>query len=88
MMDKPIDTDRFAKSPLIFLFLVAVLVVSTLVVASDYFLRPQIEAGLKNKNELTSKNTTQTQIIARKLNSQRNSNEPKKALGISQQIND
>ncbi len=48
-MDDSIPRNRFVKSPLVFLFLVSVLVVSTLVVASEYFLRPQIELELKQK---------------------------------------
>ena len=38
-----------AKSPLVFLITLAVLVVSTLVVASSYFLKPSIETELKNQ---------------------------------------
>jgi len=44
------ESARFIKSPLIFLLLMGVLVVSTLVVASEYFLRPQIEAELKKES--------------------------------------
>ena len=44
------ESTRFIKSPLIFLLLMGVLVVSTLVVASEYFLRPQIEAELKKES--------------------------------------
>lgn len=57
MMDKPITTDHFVKSPLIFLFLVAVLVVSTLVVASDYFLRPQVEANTITQKLISQEST-------------------------------
>ncbi len=39
------------KSPLIFLGLIAFLIVSTLVVASSYFLKPSIELELKIKLE-------------------------------------
>ncbi len=42
-------SERFTKSPLIFLLLMGLLVVSTLVVASEYFLRPQLEAELKKE---------------------------------------
>jgi len=42
--DKP---ERLTKSPLIFLLLMGVLVISTLVAVSEYFLRPQIEAQLQ-----------------------------------------
>ena len=48
-MNDSTSSDQFSKSPLIFLFLVAVLVVATLVAASEYFLRPQIESELKQK---------------------------------------
>ncbi len=44
------ESARFIKSPLIFLLLIGVLVISTLVVASEYFLRPQIEAELKKES--------------------------------------
>jgi hypothetical protein len=83
-MDKPINTDRFVKSPLIFLFLVAVLVVSTLVVASDYFLRPQIEATLINKSEFIHKNTSRTRLITPKIISQGSTSTFNKALDVSQ----
>ena len=43
------ESERFTKSPLIFLSLIGILVISTLVVASEYFLRPQIEAELKKE---------------------------------------
>jgi len=49
-MKKLEESDRFTKSPLIFLLLIGVLVISTLVVASEYFLRPQIEAELKKES--------------------------------------
>jgi len=52
-MNDSTPEDQFAKSPLILLFLVAVLVVATLVVASEYFLRPQIESELKQKISLS-----------------------------------
>jgi hypothetical protein len=45
-LEKP---EQFTKSPLIFLSLMGILVISTLVVASEYFLRPQIEAELKKE---------------------------------------
>jgi len=48
-MSNSTSSDHFPKSPLIFLLLVAVLVIATLVVASEYFLRPQIETELKQK---------------------------------------
>ena len=44
------ESEQFTKSPLILLFLMGVLVISTLVVASEYFLRPQIEAELKKES--------------------------------------
>jgi len=47
LMNDSTSSDRFSKSPLIFLLLVAVLVVATLVAASEYFLRPQIESDLR-----------------------------------------
>lgn len=43
-------SDQLTKSPLIFLSLMGLLVIATLVVASEYFLRPQIEAELKKEN--------------------------------------
>ena len=43
-------SERFIKSPLIFLSLIGILVISTLVVASEYFLRPQMEAELKKES--------------------------------------
>jgi len=48
-MNDSTSPDRFSKSPLILLVLVAILVVGTLVAASEYFLRPQIESELKQK---------------------------------------
>ena len=42
-------SEQFTKSPLIFLLLIGLLVISTLVVASEYFLRPQLEAELKKE---------------------------------------
>lgn len=50
MMNDSTKPERFTKSPLIFLLLIGVLVVSTLVVASEYFLRPQIESALEKSN--------------------------------------
>ena len=44
------ESNQSTKSPLIFLLLMGVLVISTLVVASEYFLRPQIEAELKKSS--------------------------------------
>ncbi len=46
MMNDSTEPERPTKSPLIFLFLIGILVISTLVVASEYFLRPQIESEL------------------------------------------
>jgi len=48
-MNDQTEPDQFVKSPLILLFLVGVLVISTLVFVSEYFLRPQIEAELKKE---------------------------------------
>ena len=48
-MKNPEEPTQFIKSPLIFLLLIGILVVSTLVVASEYFLRPQIEAELQKE---------------------------------------
>jgi len=42
-------SQKYPKSPLVFLASVAVLTISTLVVASAYFLQPNIESELKNK---------------------------------------
>jgi len=50
MMKNPEESERFTKSPLIFLLLMGILVISTLVVVSEYFLRPQIEAELKKES--------------------------------------
>ena len=47
MNDTPIKPERSDKRPLILLLLVGILVISTLVVASEYFLRPQIETELE-----------------------------------------
>ncbi len=52
-MSDSTQTDQFAKSPFIFLFLVAVLVIATLVVASEYFLRPQIESDIQREVALS-----------------------------------
>ena len=46
-LDKP---EQLTKSPLIFLLLMGVLVISTLVAVSEYFLRPQIEAELEKES--------------------------------------
>lgn len=48
-MNDSASSDRFSKSPLIFLLLLAILIVATLVAASEYFLRPQIESELKQE---------------------------------------
>ncbi len=45
-MNDSTEPERSTKSPLIFLLLIGILVISTLVVASEYFLRPQIESEL------------------------------------------
>nr|AJG37973.1 hypothetical protein [uncultured Gammaproteobacteria bacterium] len=47
---KSVKSPKSPKSPLIFLLLIGALVISTLVVASEYFLRPQIEAQLKKRS--------------------------------------
>ena len=52
-MNDSTEPKHFAKSPLIFLLLMGILVVSTLVVASEYFLRPQIESALEKSNIYT-----------------------------------
>ena len=66
------ESNRLTKSPLIFLLLMGLLVISTLVVASEYFLRPQIEAELKKGSSQsfavigiseTSKKQTNSKLI-------------------------
>ena len=52
-MNNSAEPERSAKSPLIFLLLIGILVISTLVVASEYFLRPQIESELAKSNVYT-----------------------------------
>lgn len=49
-MNNSTEPEQLTKSPLIFLLLMGVLVISTLVVASEYFLRPQIESALEKRN--------------------------------------
>ena len=48
-MNDSTQSDRPAKSPLVLLLLVGVLVIGTLVAASDFFLRPQLESELKKE---------------------------------------
>lgn len=48
-MNDSTKSEQSGKSPLILLFLVAVLVIATLVVASNYFLRPQLETELRKE---------------------------------------
>jgi len=43
-----------AKSPLVFLMLMGVLVVATLVTASEFFLRPQMENALQENATINS----------------------------------
>ncbi len=52
-MNNSTESGRLAKSPFIFLILIGILVISTLVVASEYFLRPQIESELKKNSIYT-----------------------------------
>ena len=52
-MNDSTEPERSAKSPLIFLLLIGILVISTLVVASEYFLRPQIESELAKSSIYT-----------------------------------
>jgi len=61
-MNNSTESNRSAKSPLIFLLLIGILVISTLVVASEYFLLPQIESEL----EKSSLHQVKRQVVIKK----------------------
>ena len=97
-MNNPTSPDRFSKSPLILLFLVAVLVVATLVAASEYFLRPQVESELKQKIahsfsqvglsiadiKLSGRDVTLNGSVSSKLTAQKVENATKHIWGVRQ----
>ncbi len=97
-MNDSISSDRFSKSPLIFLLLVAILVVATLVAASEYFLRPQIESELKQEIthnvaqaglsitdiKLSGRDVTLNGAVSSKLTAQKIENTTKQVWGVRQ----
>lgn len=53
-MNDSTKSNQSKKSPLVFLLLMGILVVATLVAASEFFLRPQMESALKDKITIAS----------------------------------
>ena len=98
LMNDSTSSNQFIKSPLILLVLVAILVIATLVAASEYFLRPQIESELKQKVthsfaqaglsiadiELSGRDVTLNGAVSSKLVAQKVENTTKQILGIRQ----
>lgn len=58
-----LDPSKPAKSPLVLLVTLSILVVATLVVASSYFLRPSIEQELKRVLTTRFSNVGLTQTV-------------------------
>ncbi|MCF6191048.1 MAG: BON domain-containing protein [Cocleimonas sp.] len=97
-MNDSTSSNQFIKSPLILLVLVAVLVVATLVAASEYFLRPQIESELKQEItrsfvqagfsiadiNLSGRDVTLNGAVSSKLAAQKVENTTKQIWGVRQ----
>ncbi len=56
-MNDSMKPEKKSKSPLVFLLLMSVLVIATLVAASEFFLRPQMEVVFQEKVTMNSSQT-------------------------------